>query len=458
MTNRIPIRRRLALAFAGMMGLVLVITGLFLYLQLRSELDAQISRELAARQAGALAIVADDGDDVGDPRSDPLDRVDEGGLVQVFDDDAALVGATSEALLTEPMLPVEELQSLGRGRRASVDAEAGPLGEELRVTAAPARDDGRDYLVVTAASLAQRNETLSNLTRLLFIGGPFALILASLAAHGVVTAALRPVESMRARARRISAAEPGGRLPVSPADDEIASLGRTLNEMLARLEVAFERERAFVANASHELRTPLAILKAELDLALASGQSREELQAAVISAAEETDRLASLAEDLLVLARADEGRLPVHLEHVDLDALSQRVAVRFAVRAAEDGRSVRVARADLSVDGDAARLDQALSNLVDNALRYGAGKVTISSHTASDWVELSVRDEGAGFASGLLGRAFERFTRADAAGARAGAGLGLAIVAVIAEAHGGSVRAQNGSAGAEVIVRIATGP
>src|SRR3954452_1138464 len=123
---------------------------------------------------------------------------------------------------------------------------------------------------------------------------------------------------MRARAEEISTAAPDERLPVPATRDEVARLGKTLNEMLARLGDALERERAFVADASHELRTPLAILRTELELALAQGRSPEELRAALASAAEETDRLTQLSEDLLTIAQTERGELPLRLERLSL--------------------------------------------------------------------------------------------------------------------------------------------
>ena len=163
--------------------------------------------------------------------------------------------------------------------------------------------------LVVGTTIDDRDDALKTLAILLVIGLPIMLVLASLAGYGAAAAALRPVERMRRQARRDGRAEraPAGR----PGRDEIGRLGTTLNAMLARIEEAFERERAFVADASHELRTPLAILKAELELALREGRSARSCRRRVRSAAEETDRLVALAEDLLVLARVEEGRLPV---------------------------------------------------------------------------------------------------------------------------------------------------
>ena len=170
-------------------------------------------------------------------------------------------------------------------------------------------------------------------------------MLATLAGYLLAGAALRPVEAMRRRAAAITAATPGSRLPVPAANDEIARLAETLNDMLGRLEAALRHEQRFVSDASHELRTPLALLRTELELALRRTRTHDELEAAVRSAAEETERLTRLAEDLLLVARADHGELPVRRERIHARELLERVASRFAGRAAELGRTVSVSRA-----------------------------------------------------------------------------------------------------------------
>jgi signal transduction histidine kinase len=223
--------------------------------------------------------------------------------------------------------------------------------------------------------------------------------------------------------------------------------------MLERLEDTLARERALVADAGHELRTPLSILKLELELALSSDSSREELQERVRSAAEEVDRLAKLADDLLIIARAEQGRLPLEKQRLEVGALLDAVAGRFAAAASAHGRSVRWDGIDggFVVEGDRARLEQALTNMVSNALRYGEGEVLLRSDRQDGAVELHVLDEGQGFEPEFLPRAFERFSRADPARSRGGAGLGLSIVQVIAEAHGGYAYVDNrGERGADV--------
>jgi two-component system, OmpR family, sensor kinase len=300
------------------------------------------------------------------------------------------------------------------------------------------------------------DEALDNLATLLLIGGPAALLLASLAGYAAARGALRPVETMRRRAAAISASGPDERLPVPPAKDELRRLGQTLNEMLARIEVTLARERRFVDDASHELRTPLALHKTELELALRHGSSEEELRAAIASGLVEIDRLVQLAEDLLVVARSEENGLAIALEPLPVDELFATVGERFRARAAASGRSLAVdPAAGLIVKGDRLRLEQALTNMVDNALRHGEGEVRIWAAENGGVVRLHVRDRGGGIPPEFVARAFERFSRADAARARGGSGLGLAIVETIAVAHGGAAGAANDPAGgADVWIEI----
>jgi heavy metal sensor kinase len=440
--SRVPVRVRLVIAFSDVMALVLTATGLFVYLRVSDDLSETVDRELKARLAGVVAIVRDDGDDLGHPREDPLRAVDADAFVQVLDSAGRVAGTTDEELAARPVLAPDRLRALQGG--APLDLTVPEIDADLRLAAAPANDDGERYTVVVGASLDQRQEALADLRRVLLLGGPIALLLAALAGYGVAAGALRPVEHMRRRAADLFAAEEvGRRLPVSPARDEIASLGTTLNAMLARIERAFERERSFTADASHELRTPLSILKAEVDLALEGERSRDELEAALRSASEETDRLTRLAEDLLVLARADDGRLPLSVETVELGALAQRVAGRFAARARSEGRSLNVDGDGVQLSADPLRMDQALSNLIDNALRYGGGDVDVRACRRAGHVEVHVTDNGTGLPPELRERAFDRFARADGGSGRAGAGLGLSIVAAIARAHHGTAHAEN---------------
>ena len=297
-----------------------------------------------------------------------------------------------------------------------------------------------------------RDEALATLLVLLLLVGPVALLLATIAGYVLAGAALRPVESMRREAAEISSATSGRRLPVPEARDEVRRLGETLNEMLERLEEGLLRERRFVADAGHELRTPLALLRTELELALRRPRSHEELERAIDSATEEVERLIRLAEDLLVLDRSGEAAL--RTAEIDARALLETVAGRFAARAAEEGRAIEV-HGGGRLHGDRDRLEQALGSLVDNALMHGGGAVRLEAAHDGDSFTLRVADEGDGFPPDFLPHAFERFSRADTARTTGGAGLGLAIVAAVALAHGGHATAANGAdGGAEVTLSL----
>jgi signal transduction histidine kinase len=226
--------------------------------------------------------------------------------------------------------------------------------------------------------------------------------------------------------------------------------------MLARLEDALQRERGFVAEAGHELRTPLALLRAELDYALHYARTESELRLAVRNASEETDRLGQLAGDLLLIASADQGRIPLRQEPINAGELLGSVQKRFAWRAEAEGRAIEVESGSrIAVMGDRLRLEQALGNLVDNALRHGAGTVRLTAAEDNGEVELRVGDDGTGFPQEFLPQAMHRFSRADASRSSPGAGLGLAIVSTIASAHGGHASASNAATGgAEVTIGL----
>jgi heavy metal sensor kinase len=450
--NRLALRVRLTLAFAVVMAVVLGLTGLFLYLRFRADLNDTIAGSLSSRSDAVAALVRE--------ARGPLDDALAGGgddddVAQVLDARGAVLAGTPPAH-EQPLVTGEALR---RARRSATTTDLDHLrgfDGPLRLRARPVERAGEPVVVIVGTGLDDRNDSLRTLAALLVLGGAVALALASLAGYVMAAAALRPVESMRRRAAAIAPATTGQRLPVPPARDEIGRLGETLNDMLARLEAAFARERTFVADASHELRTPLSILKAELELAVREGRSPQELRAALESAAEETDRLVRLAEDLLVIARLDQGRLPLRPVDVDAGDLLATVAARFEARARAAGRAVSVADDEGAVvRGDRVRLEQALGNLVDNALRHGAGDVLLSARLGGKGVELHVTDAGPGLAPDFIDHAFERFARADGARSRGGAGLGLAIVAAIASSHGGSARAANlADGGADVWIEL----
>ncbi len=455
MLRRLPIRARVTLAFTLVMAIVLGAVGVFVYFRQGSELRAAVDQGLRSRASDITGLVTDADAGLLDGKRSPLTENGES-VAQILDARGRVVDAPPVLRHTPIIDRATVRRAIGSTvlvNRAHVSTSKG----ETRLLATTVRHRGRPLVVVVGASLEPAEDSQHTLGALLVLGGIVALLVAAGAGYGVVTAALAPIEAMRRRGAAIQASAPGARLPVPEAQDEVHRLGETLNSMLERLEEALARERQFVSDASHELRTPLAILKAELELALWTGGDADQLRTAIESAAEETDRLSALAEDLLVIARADHGQLPVRRADLNLGELLEDVGRRFELRAAQHDVEIVVEAAPHgTISGDRLRLEQALGNLVDNALRHGAGSVTLGAQRSADGTTvLHVRDRGPGFGEGFTPYAFERFSREDHARGRGGAGLGLAIVEAIARAHGGSVKAANApEGGADVVLVI----
>ena len=436
------------------MAIVLVLAGTFVYLRVADDLSSSIDDALRTRVDDLARQLQESGPGevgLGGPHAEGAEDV----LTQVLRIDGSVV-ASSEGIGRATVLAPPELAAARRGL-VYFDASSVPgIENGARLLARPVdAEDGR-FVILAGASTGDRAETLSGLVKTFAIGGPLALLLASALGWALAALALRPVEAMTERAQRITLARSGERLPLPAADDEIGRLGRTLNDMLARIESSIERERAFVADAGHELRTPIAILRSELELGLRPDRDHEEARAAMRSAIDEASRLEMLADDLLTLARSDAARLQIERRPVTVAGLLADTRARFAGRGEAVGRTIDVeAPPALVWNLDRDRIEAALGNLVENALRHGGGTITLSGRAAGEMLELSVADEGQGFPPGFDQRAFERFSRAEAGRTMPGTGLGLAIVKAIVEAHDGAAAAANVSPhGAVVALRL----
>jgi signal transduction histidine kinase len=448
--SRWPIRLQVTTVFALAMVAVLAGTGLYLYLRLQSHLNLALARDLRLRAQDIAALVSQ-------PHAS-LAKDNTGRFVERGESYAQLLARDGRVLDATRPLGRTPLLSGAQLRRAEhgpiyVNKPAVPgLNEGSRLLATRViRSDGPAVLVV-GATRQNDVETLASFRDELLIVGPIALLLACAVGYLLAGVSLRQVELMRRRAAAISAATPGERLPVPPTGDEIARLADTLNEMLERLEAALERERDFVADAGHELRTPLALLRTELELALRQAETADEFREAVQRSSSEVERLSQLAQDMLLIARADRGRLPLRLEPFAVEDLFAAILSRFDWRAHELGKAIRsTAAPTLQMEGDRMRLEQALANLVDNALRYGGDEITLRAVVADRRVELHVSDNGDGLPDAFLPLAFERFARPDAARGGGGSGLGLSIVRTVAESHGGTAHVvRDGHGGADV--------
>ncbi|MEU5727274.1 ATP-binding protein [Micromonospora sp. NPDC047738] len=440
----LPLRVRLIAGFAAAMLVVLTGAGAFVYLRVRYALDVRLDQDL-----DALSAQLTDGARTGTPLPTAA-RTGPGEYWQLLD-------ASNHVLAASPGLPATSLLSpeqLNRALHQPVRADRGTLlpisTRPLRLYAVPVRPSavpaaGQPAVTVAAVRRDQRDEALRELIGQLALANLAALAVASLVGYRLARAALAPVERYRSEAARIAAGATGVRLAVPATDDEVARLGRTLNDMLTAQDAALDRERQFINDASHELRTPLTLLSTELELALRRPRTTAELEQTIRNAAADTADLIALADALLTV-----GTQPVQDDTaptVDLTALLTDRIGRYRTSIGVDADVLRChAEPGLTVRGDASRLGRALTNLIDNAARYGVPPITVTAEHVDALVRITVQDTGPGMDPAFLPHAVERFRRADTARTSPGTGLGLPIVDAIVRAHHGELRICSASA------------
>ncbi|HEV8425821.1 MAG TPA: ATP-binding protein [Actinomycetes bacterium] len=419
------VRVRTTLAAVIVVGLAMGVGALVLMAVLRDNLTREVRNAARLRGQDVAAVL---GSGVG-PGPLAVDDAEEL-LIQVLDADGRVVRASANAV---GLPPVARLRP---GESAQVEAPV-EEGEFLAVATGADTPQG-PRTVVVVRSTETVTEATAAVGGLLAVGLPLLLLVVAASTWKAVGRTLAPVEAIRAEVDEISAAALHRRVPDPPADDEIGRLARTMNRMLGRLEQAQSRQRRLISDASHELRSPVAAIRQHAEVALAHpGQTTiGELAATVLA---EDLRLQRLAEDLLLLTRADEHTLRLRRRPVDLDDL-----VFDEARHLRDATSLRVDTTAVSagrVDGDAAGLRRVLRNLGDNAARHARGRLAFSVAERDGAVLLGVDDDGPGIPGADRERVFERFVRLDDARARdaGGSGLGLAIVAELVAAHGGTV-------------------
>jgi two-component system OmpR family sensor kinase len=451
----VPIRLRLALSFAAITLVLVVVGGVLFARSFRSEVESSLASGLRS-QASALSRDVRAG--LRTFESNGLSTADV--VAQVLDPDGGVVATTEEAG-PRAVIPPAVIREARDGRVfTNTTVRDGREREPFRVLASPVSTTDGPLIVVAATSLEPTDAAVDRVERALVIGGAIAVIVAGLGGWLLARAALRPVDRMRREAAEISGHDASAALPVPRTRDEIAALATTLNALLARLQDAVDRQRAFVADASHELRTPVAVLEIELELARRADRSRAELADAVGQASQQTARLIRLTDELLFLARVDEPVSDDRRAH-PLRPIVEEASAEVAPEAA--GRNVRIvvdadSGTQAQVDPDALR--RAVRNLLANAARHSPAHGTVTARVRTDGdgaAVIEVEDDGAGFPTEFLPHAFERFRRADESRRKAtgGTGLGLAIVLAVARAHGGTADARNlPEGGAAVSIRI----
>jgi heavy metal sensor kinase len=338
---------------------------------------------------------------------------------------------------------------------------------QYRVAGRRVRVRGSPYTLIVLRSLHDQEDLLERASYALLIAVPLALLLASVGGYFLARKSLAPVVRMSATAANIGAANLHERVPVANEHDELGGLARVINDLLARLDMSFEQQRRFMADASHELRTPIAIMRSEAEVALAEPEtSNEELRQSIAIFKDETKRLTGIVEDLFMLARADAGQFKLTPKEVYLDELAGEVARAVRTLVAEKRLTLQLdADEEMPFRGDENLLRRLLLNLVGNAIKYTSegGRVTVSCKREGNRYIITVSDTGRGISAEAQPHIFERFYRADSARSRAeddgtgltsGAGLGLAIARWVAEAHEGTLELLHSSESGSVFQLI----
>ena len=439
-----PVRIRLTAWYVTLLAAAIGVLAVFLVVSQRTALEHGVDTGLASRaRLVALAATGGDGNfaDVSDTPLAGLPPAES--AAQILSTKRVVLDSAGARAAERPMLTADQLLRVNGRHRLALTRKVD--GTTFRVLALPLPVRGGTQVLVVAESLAPVDHAIRTLTVFVLVAAPGVLLMASIGGWVLAGHALRPVARMTATAAQIDADGLDRRVAVPPAADELRLLAETLNAMLDRVRAGMEDQRRFVANASHDLRTPLAVMRAELDVELRRHDLPVEARAVLASTEEEVVRMSGIVESLLTLAQLDERRPALRLRRVDLAALASDVVERQRRLAEDGGVRIRVAGDPVEVDADPDRIEQAVGNLVENAVKYAGrgGEVIVAVSQVAGTAELTVTDGGPGIPTEALPHLFDRFFRVDAPRARekGGSGLGLAICREIVRAHGGDVTA-----------------
>lgn len=459
------IRFRLTLWFVLILALVLAAFSGLIYVTQSRSLRSDVARRLQAQSTQAQAALAEseiEHENQGPAAVNPAtgDMLSSEEVLILTDTQGSIVGSWGRKV-EHPEQVVGEVSPLGSsGDRAAFVPQlraAALNGSSTTADFAFIRDpiarDGQvsGYLIYGRESDVAEQER--RLAVSLIIGNLIMLVLAFVGGLWIADRAMRPVAKITQAARGISESDLGRRLHL-PGRDELADLAGTFDQMLARLQGAFERQRRFVADSSHELRTPLAIINLEAERALESRRTPDEYRASLHVIDNEGRRMARLVNDLMVLARMDAGQAVMEFQPLDLSEIAAEALQRLAVLAQGGGvRLIAGAMPPAPILGDRRYLLQAISNLIENGIKYAGSGAEVRSHIAIQAanVILRVEDSGPGIAAEHIPLLFDRFYQVDAARSQndedlsswQGSGLGLSIVRSIIEAHQGEVHASS---------------
>ena len=440
-----PIRVRLTGWYVLVLAAVVVGLGVFVVTRLRTDLTSTLDRSLrSAASQIAQGYHAEGAADFRDVAHTVLPGpLNHGSGAQILDLSGPVAFSDGDPVVETPVLKVSELLGVNSGQALLRDAHLGTPPEHLRVIGVPVTRHARRQVLVVVESLAAVDRAVHRVLILLLLGSGAALAVVGLGGWWIARKALMPVERMTTHAERIGIAEiRDHRIAVPAVRDELSHLALTLNAMLDRLQLGVEAREQLIADASHELRAPLAAMRSELEVSLRHDPLPDGARAVLSSARDEVVRMGWIVQNLLTLARADEGRLELLIAPQDLGEVA-RAAVRTHHLAAQSAGVEVVVEGDAAlVDGDRDRLEQVMSNLLDNSIRVSprGSTIRVSMWRSASEAGFAVLDDGPGIPPDERDRIFERFARPDRARSRdGGAGLGLAICREIVQAHGGRI-------------------
>ena len=454
--GRLPIRVRLTAWYTAILVVVLTLLGAYLVQRLRTDLTRDVDQSLSSRATQIAASFRADG------RTGEFAEVTNSALAglpggdsgaQLLSGTGSIVDSSDDRIAGQPMISFAQLPGVLAGHPLVVTTSLGTPPAPFRLLARAVTDRGQPRVLVLATSLAGADAAVHRLLVILLTGGPIALLVAGATGWWVAGLALRPVAAVTDRARRISVHRLDERVPVPKVADEVGRLAQTFNAMLDRLEAGVDAQRRLIADASHDLRTPLAVMRSELDVALAAGDLAPDAVEVLASTAEEVGRMTRMVDNLLALARADQGGLDLLVRPVDLRDVAEATADQLRPLADAKGLALEVTGTAPVVDADRERLGQVVTNLVDNAVKYTArGSVRLHAWQNGTEAGITVTDTGPGIPGDELTKVFARFYRTDTARGRAvdGSGLGLAIAQENARLHGGRIDAANNPEGGAV--------
>lgn len=451
------LRFQLAGTFLLLLVTVLAIVGFAGTRNLRDVLEEQshdkVVEQLGSLKGGWIYFDPTSGNPYWDiDHTDPEEDAESRRLQAVYaianDQGQVVLGSQDPALqaLFSREVISSELDQIKRTRQQPiVKSKRGSDGTMFEVASSTMLDvpHKRRWYVAEGRSLEEDNLTVRNFRRNLLIFSPIAVVVCTLISWYSASMVLRALNSVRAAAGEITGSNLGLQIPKRGADDELDSLIESFNKMSRRLKASFEQIRQFSTDVSHELRTPLTAIQGQLEVALFTAESKEQLREAIENALQDVERLSNLVRALLLLSQSETGQIPMNRSAVDLNELLKELAEQFQIPAEASGVEMTFSGNSRALcEVDRVQIGRVITNLLSNALKYTPenGWVKTYAETRGSRVRLVVEDSGVGIPADHLPNIFDRFYRVPDPNPEKGLGLGLSFVAAIVKAHGGEIR------------------